>query len=82
MPDTRCWILGGRDPVEADPARLAMSYGDGEISELVDTRGLDIGPGIRIALLSMGDHLHYGKVRGGALIAVRTDLNPKGRADG
>jgi hypothetical protein len=74
--DTRCWILPLRAssfPVEADKARMAFAWDDATIAERL-SHGLDVAPGVRIAILSMGDHWQpeLGENVYGALVAVRT----------
>jgi hypothetical protein len=71
---TRCYIVPLSSqgfPVEADYHRIAFTWSEDTIAERM-SHGLSVAPGVRVAVLAMGDHWHDGHVITGALLAVQT----------
>lgn len=74
--ETTCYVvpvITGK-PVKASKTHMDFHWGDAIISERLDNGGLEVAPGVTIAVLSVGDGQWGGqgeRLRG-ALVAVRT----------
>jgi hypothetical protein len=71
----RCYILPLRGfPVETGSGDMALTRQPGTVSECL-SRGLDVAPGVRIAVVATGGHYHAasGEMIYGTLVAVRTE---------
>jgi hypothetical protein len=74
--ETTCYVVPVNvgKPVRASDAYMAFHWGDDIISERLSSGGLEVAPGVTIAVLSVGDGQWGGEGASarGALIAVRT----------